>query len=154
MKALEFMYFVVYATSASREAHDLRFNPAAMIVLLIQPVINASLRLGISAQYQHAWSTRSEVLYARYDIWTYAALLLSGLVAWKLFDARRKQILSKYADLNLTKMAKMAIFAFALLCAIMNFYFYSVSHLLTVIAFVALLCVSGGLVAKFAEKQQ
>lgn len=148
MTALEFLYFFVHSSSKSRDTVDLRFNPAALIVLITQPSINSAIGLLLNLGAQRSPIVPgSEVLYARYDIWTYVAMVLSVLFAWQYFDQRRISILDRYSGVRITRAVRWSLVLIVVLYIFLNFYLYSVSYLVDVLAFGAFLTL-GGILSK------
>jgi hypothetical protein len=97
MKALDYLYFVIYYGNRSKPG-DKRFNPAAMIFLTITPVLNALFGLVVGPVGARAPLVQgSQILYARYDVFTYASIAISALIAWRLFDRRRSTIIQSHS---------------------------------------------------------
>lgn len=102
--ALEYLYFIFYYGNRSKDAGDKRFNPAAMIVLIASPAINSIFGLLAGPVGQRTpLSSDSQVLYARYDIWTYASIALAAIIAWRQFDKKREGIIRRFGNFKPTK---------------------------------------------------
>jgi predicted Co/Zn/Cd cation transporter (cation efflux family) len=140
MRLLRFLYFAVYSSSPSTNRVDLRFNPAAFILLIVQPVINSGLGLLLNLfTERHPLISGSDVIYARYDIWTYASIALSVFSAWFFFDRNRSAILAEFSGLHVKKWVMRSLLFGACLYIFMGFYLYTVNYFLSVLVFIGLL---------------
>jgi hypothetical protein len=100
---LEYLYFIVYYGNRSKDSDDKRFNPAAMIVLIASPAINSIFGLFAGpVGHRTPLSSNSQVLYARYDIWTYVSIALAAIIAWQEFDKKREGIIRRYGTFKPT----------------------------------------------------
>ena len=148
MTALDFIYHVIHYGNLSKDATDRRFNAAAVVAWASFPTINAclGLLLGLS-QDRTPINPGSEVLYARYDIWTYISIVLSGLVGWLLFDKRRANILRRYNDFTPSRKIYWCTAAIAFSFIFFSTYLSMFNYLATVL-FSCVTLAAGGLLTQ------
>ena len=140
MTALRFLYFVVYSRSRSRDGVDLRFNPSAFLVLLLQPVVNSLLGILLGLPNKRApLVAHSDVLYAKYDTWTYLSMILTAVMVWRYFDRQRANILDEYANVALSPSAAWCVLGASVFYVFINFFIYAYSYSLNLILFGAIL---------------
>lgn len=156
MSTLELLYFVAYSRSRSRDLLDLRFNPAAFLVLILQPIINSSISLLFDLTgHRHSIITNNKILYAKYDIWTYVSIALSAFFVWKYFDQNRAKILDRYLGFEISKKIQWSIIAFSGIYTILNFYLYIVDYyLFSILIFGVMVFAGHFLIKKEREKRR
>lgn len=140
MRFLEFIYFAIYSTSLSKNRVDTRFNPAAFIVLIVQPAINSGFGALLNLfSRRHPLIAGSDVIYAKYDIWTYISIVLAVLFSWLFFDRNRAKILAEFSEF--TKATLRYVIVGASLYIFLGFYLYTVDYTSSIVVFFGLLVV-------------
>lgn len=123
-----------------------------MLVLVTQPAINAAIGLTLNlGRKRDPLVAGSEVIYSRYDIWTYIAIALAAFFAWQFFDKRRASIIAKYEGIQIGKGVRGALGVIVLFSIFLNFYLYSVSNWAPVFSLGALLTLGGVVIRRIAS---
>lgn len=118
----------------------MRFNPWAFISLLIQPTVNSFFGIVFRASDRPApLVNESDVLYFRYDVLTYFSILISFLLAWMFFDAKRLEIIKKYEGLPVSVGAGWGIIVATFVFWVFSAYLYTINYFLNVTVFCSLL---------------
>lgn len=100
MVGLYFIYIISLQTMIGLRAQDVRIVPFALMVWMIQPVVNSSIglvlpstvgRVPLEGDYPN--------FFTRVDVWFYVAIVVSLLLSWLLFDRRRKTLVDRFKNL-------------------------------------------------------
>jgi hypothetical protein len=155
MTALRFLYYVIYVSSRSKDALDLRFNPAVVLVLLIQPPINSALGLALQLSgNRNPLIQGSPVLYAKYDAWTYLSIFLAAAIAWQCFDKRRSRLIAEYSTVRISTRARWLCILFMGIFIVLNVYLYTVNQFLEIVVFGATLVAGHILIGRIGSVDQ
>lgn len=137
MNFLRFLYFAIYSVSLSKDDSDLRFNPAAFIVMFTQPAIDSMLGVFLNIfTSRNPVVANGTVLYARFDVWTYISVVLATIFAWIFFDRKRAEILPKFERSIFRKKALWGIVFFAFGFILFEIYLYTFNFFLALMVFV------------------
>ena len=125
LMALDYLYFVIYFGNRAKGDGEARFNPAAMIVLVTAPAINSLFGAFAGSVGQRApIVSSSDILYARYDLWTYTSIALAALLSWQCFDKRRARIVQDFEGFKPTRsvywLSALAAVLFILACTYLS----------------------------------
>lgn len=155
MSLLRFLYFAIYSVSVSRDRSDLRFNPAAFVVMFVQPAIDSMLGVVLNLfTSRNPVVTDGTTLYERFDLWTYVSVALATIFSWLCFDKKRTEILAEYDQSSCGQKVLIGIIALAFIYILVEIYLYTFNYVLAVICFFAVLILGNYWVADKVLKRE